>query len=57
MEIYSFDNVTMLVNERPITGYAEGSTIKIEDNETPYCPRLGLTVLFPMQTTQTVRQR
>ena len=33
MEIYSFDNVTMLVNERPITGYAEGSTIKIEDNE------------------------
>ena len=42
MEIYSFDNVTMLVNERPITGYAEGSTIKIEDNEDSILPKVGL---------------
>ena len=42
MEIYSFDNVTMLVNERPITGYAEGSTIKIEDIEDSILPKVGL---------------
>ena len=42
MDIYSFDNVTMLVDQRPITGYAEGSTIKIEDNEDSILPKVGL---------------
>ncbi len=42
MDIYSFDNVTMLVDQRPITGYAEGSTIKIEDNEDSVLPKVGL---------------
>lgn len=42
MDIYSFDNVTMLVDQRPITGYAEGSTVKIEDNEDSILPKVGL---------------
>ena len=49
MDIYSFDNVTMLVDQRPITGYAEGSTIKIEDNEDSILPKVGLDGSVPQR--------
>lgn len=42
MEIYSFENVSVLWNGRPVTGFAEGSTVKIEDNEDAILPKTGI---------------
>ena len=42
MEIYSFENVSLLWNGRPVTGFAEGSTLAIEDNEDAILPKTGI---------------
>lgn len=42
MDIYSFDKVSVIADRRPVTGFFEGSAVKIEYNEDSIMPKVGL---------------